>query len=46
MEQTGVRSVQLPGPMARTFFGRFGLFVPGSLAAGLLVIGLLAGTRR
>jgi apolipoprotein N-acyltransferase len=45
MEQTGFRIVSLPGPLPRTIFARFGLLVPGILAASLLVGGLLASRR-
>jgi apolipoprotein N-acyltransferase len=46
MEQTGFRTVTLPGPLPRTIFARFGLFLPGSLAVGSLVMGLVASQRR
>jgi apolipoprotein N-acyltransferase len=43
MEQTGFRSVVLPGPMPRTIFARFGLVLPGGLALAALISGLLIG---
>jgi apolipoprotein N-acyltransferase len=43
MEQAGFRTVQLPGALSRTIFGRFGLPLPGSLAAGVLIAGLAMG---
>jgi apolipoprotein N-acyltransferase len=46
MEQTGFRTVTLPGPLPRTVFARFGLIVPGALALSLLGVGLLANRRR
>lgn len=45
MEETGFRTVTLPGPLPRTVFARFGLGVPGILAVGLLVVGLMASRR-
>jgi apolipoprotein N-acyltransferase len=46
MELTGFRTVMLPGPLPRTVFGRFGLFLPGGLAFGSLIAGILASRRR
>ena len=46
MEQTGFRTVALPGLLPRTVFGRFGLTVPGLLATGLLFVGLLMSRRE
>ncbi len=40
MEETGFRTVTLPGPLPRTLFSRFGLPLPGILAVGSLVLGL------
>jgi apolipoprotein N-acyltransferase len=40
MQQTGFRTVTLPGPLPRTIFARFGLAVPGALALVLLATGL------
>jgi apolipoprotein N-acyltransferase len=45
MEQTGVRTVMLPGKLPPTVFSRFGLVLPGLLASGLLVVGLLTGRQ-
>ncbi len=44
MEQTGVRTVTLPGPLPPTLFARFGLIIPGILAFSTLVFGW-AGSR-
>jgi apolipoprotein N-acyltransferase len=46
MEVTGFRAVQLPGPLPRTLFARFGLVLPGGLAIGSLIAGMLASRRR
>ncbi len=46
MEQTGFRTVTLPGPLPPTIFGRFGLIVPGFLALGVFVVGMLASFRQ
>ena len=43
MEQTGFRTVALPGALPGTYFGRFGLSVPGLLTGIVLAIGLLLG---
>ena len=44
MEEAGFRTVTLPGALPPTFFAAFGLWVPGVLAAVVLVVGL-AGIR-
>jgi apolipoprotein N-acyltransferase len=41
MEQTGFRTVTLPGPLPPTVFARFGLAVPGVLSLCLAVLGFL-----
>jgi apolipoprotein N-acyltransferase len=46
MERSGFRTVTLPGKLPRTVFARFGLWLPGALAAGLLGLGLAMGWRR
>jgi len=46
MEQTGFRTVTLPGALPPTIFARFGLAVPGTLALGLFCAGLFMGRRR
>ncbi len=46
MQQTGFRTVTLPGALPRTVFGRFGLIMPGVLALGLLGAGLMLGSLR
>jgi apolipoprotein N-acyltransferase len=46
MEQTGYRTVTLPGPLPRTVFARFGLFLPGTLALVFLGVGVVASQRR
>lgn len=43
LEETGFRTVVLPGPRPPTFFARFGLWVPGLLAAVLFGVGLMSG---
>jgi apolipoprotein N-acyltransferase len=43
MQQTGTLAVALPGPLARTLFARFGLWLPGLVGAVALGTGLLAG---
>ncbi len=42
MEITGFRTVSLPGPLPPTVFARCGLVLPGGLALGSLMAGLLA----
>jgi apolipoprotein N-acyltransferase len=46
MEQTGFRTVMLPGSLPRTLFGQFGLFMPGGLALISLAAGLCAALVR
>ena len=46
MEQTGFRTVPLPGPLPPTVFARYGLPVPGLLAIGLLALGLSMSRPR
>jgi apolipoprotein N-acyltransferase len=46
MERAGFRTVTLPGKLSRTVFARFGLVLPGALAAGLLGLGLAMRWRR
>jgi apolipoprotein N-acyltransferase len=46
MEQTGFRTVTLPGPRPRTVFARFGLVLPGLLGFGALCLGLLVSRTR
>jgi apolipoprotein N-acyltransferase len=46
LEQTGFRTVVLPGKLPPTLFSRFGLIIPGSLALLCLGFGLAAGRRR
>jgi len=46
MEETGIRTVTLPGPMPRTIFARVGLLLPGALATVTLVGGLLGRAGR
>jgi apolipoprotein N-acyltransferase len=46
MELAGFRTVVLPGPLPRTVFGQFGLILPGGLALGSLIAGMLASRRR
>jgi apolipoprotein N-acyltransferase len=46
MELTGFRTVTLPGPLPRTVFSRVGLILPGGLALGSLIAGVLASRRR
>jgi apolipoprotein N-acyltransferase len=43
MQMTGTLAVPLPGPLAETLFGRFGLWLPGLAGAVALATGLLAG---
>ncbi len=43
MQQTGTQAVTLPGALPATLFARFGLWVPGLLAAAALGAGLMAG---
>ncbi len=43
MQVTGALVVPLPGPLAETLFGRFGLWLPGLAGAVALATGLLAG---
>jgi apolipoprotein N-acyltransferase len=43
MQVTGTLAVPLPGPLAETLFGRFGLWLPGLAGAVALATGLLAG---
>jgi apolipoprotein N-acyltransferase len=45
MELSGFRTVMLPGPLPRTIFAPFGLFLPGGLALGSLIAGMLASRR-
>jgi apolipoprotein N-acyltransferase len=46
MQQTGFRTVTLPGALPRTLFERFGLAIPGILAMALLALGLVSRQRR
>jgi len=46
LEQTGFRTVVLPGRLPPTLFARFGLIIPGFLALLCLGFGLVAGRRR
>jgi apolipoprotein N-acyltransferase len=48
MQKTGFRTVTLPGSSPRTVFARFGLVMPGALALGSLVVGLVMsrGVRK
>jgi apolipoprotein N-acyltransferase len=43
MLETGTLAVPLPGPLPPTWFGRFGLWLPGLLAAVALGVALMAG---
>jgi apolipoprotein N-acyltransferase len=44
MELTGYRTLMLPGPSPRTLFGKFGLILPGGLALGSIIVGILASS--
>jgi apolipoprotein N-acyltransferase len=44
MELTGYRTLMLPGPAPRTLFGKFGLILPGGLALGSMIVGILASS--
>lgn len=46
MEQTGVHSIKLPGPLPRTLFAQFGLILPGGLALGSLIAGMVVSRGR
>jgi apolipoprotein N-acyltransferase len=46
MELAGFRTVLLSGPLPRTLFAQFGLVVPGGLALGSLIVGMLASRWR
>ena len=46
MELTGFRTVVLPGPLPRTLFAQFGLVLPGGLALGSLIAGMVASRWR
>jgi apolipoprotein N-acyltransferase len=46
MEEAGFRTLKLPGALPPTFFGEFGLWVPGVLAGSILLVGLLEGWLR
>lgn len=46
MEQTGFRTVTLPGKLPRTIFAQLGLMAPCVLAGGVLGAGLVIGRRR
>jgi len=46
MEETGFRTVTLPGPLPQTTFARFGLPLPGMLALGILSLGLFTNLWR
>jgi apolipoprotein N-acyltransferase len=46
MELTAFNTVKLPGPLPRTIFAQLGLLLPGSLALGSLIAGLVASRRR
>jgi len=46
MEEAGFRTVTLPGAMSATVFSRFGLWVPGILAAILLAFGFSRSVRQ
>jgi apolipoprotein N-acyltransferase len=45
MEQTGVRTVTLPGALPSTIFARFGLVIPGLLGLCMLAVALLLHRR-
>jgi apolipoprotein N-acyltransferase len=46
MEQTGFRTVTLPGPLPPTIFARFGLFIPLGLGLVALSLGVVTSRRR
>jgi apolipoprotein N-acyltransferase len=46
MELTGFRTVMLPGALLPTVFAQVGLVLPGSLALGSLIVGILASRGR
>ncbi len=46
MGQTGVLTAPLPRALPITYFGRFGLTVPGLLAMAVLALGILPGRVR